>query len=64
LGGRIGERGVGDQADAAVSQPNEMTDSFVSTANVINVNKGDGAIRQVAVEDKGKESISALSSLS
>jgi hypothetical protein len=30
-----------------------MTDSFVSTANVINVNKGDGAIRQVAVEDKG-----------
>ena len=30
-----------------------MTDSFVSTANVINVNKGDSAIRQVAVEDKG-----------
>jgi hypothetical protein len=30
-----------------------MTDSFVSTANVINFNKGDSAVRQVAVEDEG-----------
>jgi hypothetical protein len=30
-----------------------MTHSFVSTANVVNVNEGKSAIRQAAVKDKG-----------